>query len=489
MLNEHIKLKADLLVAGAGISGMCTAISAARKGLSVILINDRSVLGGNASSEIGVVIQGASHHGLNPAIYAKENGIIEEIRLRLAHYYNQGGYGKYAVLDAVFFDMIYNEENINLLLNTVVCECEMKDGLIDKVFAVHSVNSEKYEIKADIYVDATGNGTLAYEAGAEFMIGREGKDEFGEFWAPEKHDDFTMGNSIYFETEDTGKPCSFKAPDFAYDISEMSFMKDINKPENFGGLSCFGPHWAYEYGGQVDILKDHNDIEFELRKLIYGIWDYIKNSGKFPQAETRVLKRVFAKAGSRESRRFCGDYILNENDIEKKIEFKDSVAIGGWPMDIHAPLGIYDSLPASNFVPVTGTYNIPFRCLYSRNVGNLMMAGRNISATHIALGSTRVMATCGAIGQAVGTAVYIAKKYDILPREIYEKHIEELQKILVADDQTILNKNDKSVSWNVQVTSEMEYENTEINEFITLDRDYAIALTPVTEKIEKYFSE
>ena len=219
MLNEHIKLKADLLVAGAGISGMCTAISAARKGLSVILINDRSVLGGNASSEIGVVIQGASHHGLNPAIYAKENGIIEEIRLRLAHYYNQGGYGKYAVLDAVFFDMIYNEENINLLLNTVVCECEMKDGLIDKVFAVHSVNSEKYEIKADIYVDATGNGTLAYEAGAEFMIGREGKDEFGEFWAPEKHDDFTMGNSIYFETEDTGKPCSFKAPDFAYDIS------------------------------------------------------------------------------------------------------------------------------------------------------------------------------------------------------------------------------------------------------------------------------
>ncbi|MDY3927763.1 MAG: FAD-dependent oxidoreductase [Clostridia bacterium] len=150
-----------------------------------------------------------------------------------------------------------------------------------------------------------------------------------------------MGNSIFFETEDAGHEEGFKAPDFAHDISKMNFMKDIDKPENFRGLSCFGPHRAYEYGGQVDILNDHDLTELELRKLIYGIWDYVKNSGKYPQAKTRRLKRIFAKEGTRESRRFVGDYILNENDIENKVNFDDSVAIDGWP--------IADSLPKQRY--------------------------------------------------------------------------------------------------------------------------------------------
>ena len=470
-------IKCDLLVAGAGISGICAAIAAARKGLSVVLVNDRSVLGGNASSEIGVIIHGSSHHGLNPAIYAKETGIVEEIRLRAAYYNQCGGYGFYSLLDAVFFDMIYNEKNIRLIMNTVVDGCEVKDGKILRAYARHSVSDKKYEIYADNYVDATGNGTLAYESGAEYRIGREGKSEFNEFWAPDKTDDFTMGNSIYFETEDAGHEVTFKAPEFAHDISNMEFLQDIDKPENFRGLSCYGPHWAYEFGGQLDILDEHDETELELRKLIYGIWDYIKNSGKYPEAKTRYLKRVFAKAGTRESRRFIGDYILNENDIENKVIFEDAVAIGGWPMDIHAPLGIYDSRPASNFVPVTGIYSIPFRCLYSKDIDNLMLAGRDISVTHIALGSTRVMGTCGAIGQAVGTAAYVCKKYNITPRELYKKHINELQSLLKDDDQTILHITNKSaINASVTASSVKKYENTSISKYIPLERDYALAL-------------
>ena len=478
------QLRCDVFVAGAGMSGMCAAIAAARHGLSVILVNDRSVLGGNASSEIGVGISGSNHGSHNTAIYGKETGIIEEIRLRLEYYRSFEGYGKEAVLDAVFFDMIYNEKNIKLFLNTVVGKCEVENAKITKVYMRHSVNSNEYEVTADCYIDATGNGALGYEAGAEYRIGREGKDEYGELWAPDKADDFTMGNSIYFETADAGREVEFKAPDFAHDISKMDFMKDIDKPENFRGLSCFGPHWAYEYGGQVDILNDHDDIELELRKLIYGIWDYVKNSGKYPRAKTRYLKRVFAKAGTRESRRFIGDHVLNENDVENKVNFEDSVAMGGWHMDIHAPLGIYDSLPASNFVPVTGIYNIPFRSLYSKNIENLMMAGRNISATHIALGSTRVMGTCACLGQAVGTAAYLIKKYGETPRGIYNNHIKELQQLLIEDDQSILHIKEKAPSATVSATSVKTYENTSLDGYMPLERDYALALMMDSKRAE-----
>lgn len=478
-------LDCDLLVAGAGISGMCAAVAAARKGMKVILVNDRSVLGGNASSEIGVRISGASHHTLNPAIYAKECGLVEELRLNMIKCSEMEGYGFYAMLDAVFFDFIYNEKNIKLIMNTLIEDCEVKEGKITRCFARHEVNNEVFEITAKNYIDATGNATLGFVAGAEYRIGREGKDEFGEFWAPEKADDFTMGNSIYFETEDMGHKVEFKRPAFAHDISKMEFLKDINKPENFRGFSIKGPHWAYEFGGQRDILADHDETELELRKLIYGIWDYVKNSGKYPEADNMRLKRVFAKAGTRESRRIIGDYVLNENDIENKVDFYDSVAVGGWPMDIHAPKGIYDKLPASNFVPVTGTYNIPFRCLYSKDISNLMMAGRNISATHIALGSTRVMATCGALGQAVGTAAYLCCKYGETPGELVKNHIDELQAELLFDDQTILHRKDSiNEGFKAFATSEKFYENTKCDGFMPLERDYSLNLMCNKARVE-----
>ncbi|MBE7059226.1 MAG: FAD-dependent oxidoreductase [Ruminococcaceae bacterium] len=478
-------IECDFLVAGGGIAGMCAAVAAARKGLKVVLINDRSVLGGNASSEIGVPISGACHQGLNPSIYSKECGLVEEIRMELARYQSMEGYGSFAMIDAVFFDFIYSEKNIYLMLNTLVEDCTVDNGIITGCIARHEVNNEIFSIKAKYFVDATGNGTLAYSAGAEYRIGREGKNEYGEYWAPEKADSYTMGNSILFETEDMGREVKFEPPAFAHDITKMEFLKDINKPENFRGFSVNGPNWTYEFGGQIDILNEHNETERELRCLIYGIWDYVKNSGKYPEAKNKRLKRVFAKAGTRESRRFMGDYVLTENDIENKVNFIDSVAVGGWPMDIHAPLGIYDKLPASNFVPVTGNYNIPFRSLYSKNIQNLMLAGRNISATHIALGSTRVMATCGALGQAVGTAAYLCVKYGETPRQLAKKHIKKLQSLLLADDQTILHLKDSiSKGFTATATSEKAFENIKKDEFMRAERDYALCLMCTTDKID-----
>ena len=322
-------------------------------------------------------------------------------------------------------------------------------------------------------------------AGAEFKIGREGKDEYGEFWAVDEADKFTMGNTILFETVDVGHKVTYTPPKYAYDVTKMEFFKDIDKPENFRCFSLGGSHWTYEFGGQLDILKDHDLTELELRKLIYSIWDYLKNKSGKPKAENMQLKRVCAKAGTRESRRFVGEYILTENDIEEKIDFDDSVAIGGWPMDIHAPLGIYDKLPASNFVSVTGLYNIPFRCLYSKNIKNMMMAGRNISATHIAMGSTRVMATCGCMGQAVGTAASLCKKYGCLPDDITWNYMEELQSVLMYDDQTILHRFDCEYgNFDAAATSEKVYENTELNEYMPLERDYALALMCDTPNIK-----
>lgn len=481
------KMYFDITISGGGIAGICAAVTAARKGLKALLINDRAVLGGNASSEIGVTISGASHHGLNPAIYAKEGGLIEEIRLRMSKYAMDGGYDKYALLDAVFFDLFYENKNLTLLLNTSVYSCEVKNKKITRLFARHHISNEVYDIESKIYIDATGNGTLAYEAGCCYRMGREGKDEYGEFWAPDKADNYTMGNTFYFETYDCGHEVTFTPPAFAYKVENMDFIKEIHNPKNYRSITVKGAHWSFEYGGQVDVIYQSEEIDLELRKLIFGIWDYIKNSGNYPEAKTYVLKRIYTKSGARESRRFLGDYLLTENDIENKINFKDAVCIGGWPMDIHAPLGIYDAAPATNFVPVTGLYGIPMRSLYTKDIDNLMLAGRNISASHIALGSARVMATCGAMGQAVATAAKYCIEKKLSPREVTENYKQELQRTLAEDDQTMIgihSINPVMQNFTASATSEKSYENIRGTGFMRLDRDYGIAWMLETEQLK-----
>ncbi|MCM1224898.1 MAG: FAD-dependent oxidoreductase, partial [Lachnospiraceae bacterium] len=228
-------------------------------------------------------------------------------------------------------------------------------------------------------------------------------------------------------------------------------------------------------------------IDFELRRLVFGIWDYIKNSGKYPEAKNYALKRVYTRSGARESRRFLGDYLLTENDIEEKRDFPDAVCVGGWPMDVHAPLGIYDPGPATEFIPVTGLYNIPFRCLYSRDVENLMLAGRNISATHIALGSARVMGTCGCMGQAVGTAAACCVRLHVTPGKLGRENIALLQERLARADQTIVGRESltpRMKEFGASASGERTFENDKVSRRCRLERDYGLALMLETERLD-----
>lgn len=480
----------DFVVCGAGLAGMIAAVSAARHGLKTALLNDRSVPGGNASSEIGVVIQGSSHHGLNYSVYAKETGLVDELRSKLDYVVARCGYDVAAACDAVFLDFLYAEPNLALYLNTVVTDVRTQEEKIAAVYAYQMRRDERLEFLAPLYADCTGDAVVAYKAGADISMGAEAKDEFNEKSADPLPQTWTMGDTLYFEIEDVGQPVPFVRPAFAYDVSKMDFMKDIDNPAKMRMLYVGGRFWTLEYGGQVNTIRDNEHIHLELRKLVFGLWDYIKNSGRFPEAENFKIKRVYSIAGSRESRRVLGDYILTETDLDQGTHFSDSVLTGGWPMDLHAPKGIYDDLPASAFIPVTAVYDIPFRCLYSRNISNLFLAGRDISTTHIALSSTRVMGTCGAMGQAVGTAAWLCQKNGVLPKALGETAITELQNELLLDDQFLIGREEYGEhaleeQFDVAADSTAGYENVSSQELTReLDSCLMLALPLRTERLD-----
>lgn len=415
----------DLIVAGGGLAGICAAIAAARHGCSVALIQDRPVLGGNSSSEIRVNVGGASHSFRN----ARETGIIEELLIEDRHRnpFPMVNAHISSIWDMILWEWVTREENLDLYLNTSARKALMEGDRIVGVRASQLGTEEEFEFRARIVIDATGDGAVAFDAGAEYRMGREARSEFNESLAPEKADSYTLGSSIMFRTRDMGRPVEFEPPSWAYD-----FPTDEDLPfRNHGRIS--GGFWWIEFGGMLDTIKDNERIRDELWKLVFGVWDHIKNHGDHG-AENYALEWVGSIPGKRESRRFMGDYILTQNDVEEAVLFEDRVAYGGWPIDLHPPKGIYEAGKPANFKRLKQPYSIPYRCLYSRNVENLMMAGRNISVTHVALGTTRLMATCAVIGQAAGTAAYLCGKYDTTPRGIYEDHIRELQQLLLKDD-------------------------------------------------------
>lgn len=479
--------KTDVTVIGGGFSGVCAAIAAARQGLSVALVQDRPTFGGNSSQEIGVGISGAAHSGSSSSVYTKEGGIAEEIKLEIAHFGSR---------DIAYYEAIYREPNIKSFLNTVVYEVEKDGDKIKSVTAVQLSSENKFKFESPIFIDATGDGTVAFEAGAEYMWGTESRDTFGENLAPEEASNHTMGDSIMFTTVDVGHPTVYHRPKFAYDITKMPFFKNLSKNDENGlhrfifrrASGIYYGFWWVEFGGQLNTIYDNADITLELRKLVYGLWDYIKNSGEFEGVENLELSHVPSITGKRESRRFVGDTILTQNDLDVKRDFEDAVAIAGWAMDVHAPLGIYDDRPASRWHGVAGSYNIPFSMMYSKNISNLMFAGRNMSASHMAFGSTRVAVTGGVAGQAVGTAAGLCLKYNKTPREIRNEHMKELQEILLRADQTIIgareNVNEelyKDVK--VEATTTKKYENDITEGNIKLSQDTGLAL-PIIDKLD-----
>ena len=422
-------LDADVVVVGGGMAGVCAAIAAARNGASVVLIQDRPVLGGNSSSEIRMHIVGADCHGSRNDTDARETGILEELRLECAVRNPQRSA---SIWDLLLYEWIKREPNIVLLLNTSCIGVKMaSENLIDAVIALRNSTEDLFTVRGKVFIDCSGDGRLGAEAGAEFRKGREGRDEFGESLAPPKPDNKTMGSSILFITRKHDRPMPFKPPNW---IRKFPRCEDL--PYRAHSSWEYG-YWWVEWGGELDTIKDKERIRDELLAIALGVWDHIKNSGLHPESENWALEWIGFLPCKRESRRFIGDYILTQHDLQRGEVFEDGVAYGGWPIDLHPPEGI-DTKEPPNIAVKVPLYNIPFRCLYSRNIDNLLFAGRNISATHVAFGSTRVMGTCSVMGQAVGTAAALCVRYNCTPRELGKEAIKDLQQLLLKQDAYII---------------------------------------------------
>lgn len=459
----------DVVVIGGGMSGICAALAAARHGARTALVHDRHVLGGNASSEIRMHICGASENLANPDL--EESGILHEIMLDNK---SRNDYYNFSIWDMVLFSTVKRQKNLTVYLSTAMESCEMGEGSTIRSIDAYQLTTETHwKISGKVFIDCTGNATLGYYAEAEFRTGSEGRDEFGEPDAPGQPNKERMGNTLLFKAVDRGHPVAFKKPDFARTFTEEELKyrthsavhgaqikgevdKAYVRMTSFSTSSVDYGYWWIELPGETDdIIDEYEQIRDELVSCIYGIWDHLKNGGDHG-AENYDLEWVGMLPGSREGRRLIGDYILNENDILSNRQFEDAVAYGGWPMDIHTAKGLYDfdELP-SRVISFDGAYTIPYRSYYSKNISNLMMAGRDISASKMAMGSTRVMGTCAVGGQAVGTAAALCIKYDCDPRGAQE-HMRELQQMLLKDDAYIpgiWNEDPKDLARRAKVTA------------------------------------
>ena len=425
-----VDLNCDLLVAGGGLAGVCTAIAAARHGAKVVLLQDRSRLGGNSSSEVKMHIVGADSHTGRPGW--RESGLVEELRLADAVNNPQRCWEMW---DLLLYDKVISEPNITLLLETVLYRADMDGDRIKTAYARCDKSEHLYRIQAKLFVDSTGDSRLAMEAGAEYRTGRETRSEFNESLAPEKHDEETLGSSILFTSRRFPRPMPFTPPAWARKVTADTLRFRSTKEWEYG-------YWWIEWGGNKDTIRDNERIRFELLSIVMGVWDYIKNSGDHTDSANYALDWVGMMPGKRGSRRLVGDHILTQQDLLSG-SFEDAIAMGGWPMDDHPPGGFDRAdLPPNTVLRTPEVYPIPLRSCYSKNIRNLFMAGRNISATHTAFTSTRVMATCGTIGQAVGTAAALCLEKGKMPRDLAKdsKLVSLLQQRLLRDDQTIKGK-------------------------------------------------
>jgi len=407
----------DLVVVGGGVAGTCTAISAARLGLKVALIQDRPVLGGNNSSEVRVHLGGR----INLEPYPALGNLVNEIgpgrvgNARPASYYE----------DERKLDAVMSEKNISLFLNYRAISVEKKEDLITSVIANHTENSSGMRFTAPLFADCTGDGTIGFLAGADFMIGREGRDEFNEPTAPLVEDKMTMGSSVQWYSEEIASVSLF--PDIIWGLSfNENNAQKVKKGE-----------WTWETGMQYDQIKEFERIRDYGLMVVFSNWSFLKNhySGKETYINSQ-LKWVAYIAGKRESRRLIGDYILKESDLTERIVYPDGSAITSWTIDLHYPDPKNTTyFPGQEFLSIAvqtpiHPYPIPYRCFYSHNVNNLFMAGRDISVTHVALGTVRVQRTTGMMGEVVGMAAAICRNHGVLPRAVYDKYFSELKELM-----------------------------------------------------------
>ena len=428
MLDHHF-ITTDLCVVGGGLAGMCAAIAAARAGSKVVLMQERPVLGGNASGEIRMWVCGAKN--------CRETGIIEEIQLENLY---RNPDKLWPVWDGILYGKVKAEPNITLLLNCSCCDAEMDGNVIHNITGWQMTTQSWITVRATFFADCSGDSILAPLTGAHYRVGRESADEFGEKISNTQPDPYTMGLSCLIQARRLDRPVSFIAPDWAKKVTREEIerrMPDMNDPmENF---------WYLELGGDRDSIHDTETVRDELVALAFGFWDYYKNSGEFEGSEYWQMDFLGFLPGKRESRRMMGEYIMTQTDVLTGGHFEDVIAYGGWPLDDHHPAGFYHEGNPNQWGDTPAPYGIPYRVLYSENIRNLFFAGRNVSMTHAAMSSARVMATCALLGQAVGEAAAMAVQYHTTPHGIYTDHLEELQERLMCND-SFLPYNKRTVS-------------------------------------------
>lgn len=444
--------KYSVLVVGGGMSGLCAALACARHGIDTALVNSRPMLGGNASSEIRIHISGADQ-GTKQPDYA-EGGIVYELMLENK---SRNENFSYSIWDMILFEAAQKQEHLTVYHNTVMYDCETDGQRITAINCVQETTEMRLRLSADIFVDATGNGTLGYYAGAEYRTGSEPKSEFHEPHAPEQANHDRMGNTIMMLAKDLGHPVPFQKPAFAKHLTEKQLAKRIHcldmrdkidvsdspDPEEYkrtsmisSAASDYGYWWCELMGDGDDIIPEFETIRDQLMAYAYGIWDHIKNNDEHVHdhhSENLALDWVGALPGMRESRRLEGDYMLTENDVLDHRIFEDAICYGGWCVDLHAPHGLLDEdrLP-SDCSFYKGVYTIPYRSYYSRNIDNLMLAGRDISASRLAMASSRILGCCAIGGEAVGLAAARCIEHGVDPRGL-APYIPEVQQDILRD--------------------------------------------------------
>ena len=435
----------DLIVVGGGIAGCCAAVSAARLGCKVALIHNRPVLGGNNSSEVRVGLSGLIMQQPYPNLgllldelggvghwtkyEAEQNpdsersrqimSILDKHPEKIQH--NAGPKSNYE--DEKKLALIDAEQNITLFLSTHVTEVEKQGSKISAVIGEDINTGRKRIFKATLFADCTGDGDVGYLAGADYRMGRESKAETGERRAPEKADSLVMGTSVQWYAEDCGKESSFPECPWAVVFDEQTY-----RPITRGD-------WDWETGLTDNQITEIEYIRDYALRAVYGNWDFIKNrSPKKEEFRNQELQWVAYIGGKRESRRLMGDIILCEQDLLESKRYDDASFTTTWGIDLHYPKKI-EGLDEEPFLSYCESdeikpYAVPYRCLYSRNIDNLFMAGRNISVTHVALGTIRVMRTGGMMGEVVGMAASLCKTHKTLPRGIYNEHLPELKALM-----------------------------------------------------------
>ncbi len=419
------------------MAGLAVAVAAARGGARTVLVQDRPVLGGNASSECRVHICGADRHNRIPGL--RETGLLEEIRLTNLRRNPQRSY---SVWDTVLYEIAQYQPNLTLLLNTSVLDADLdrepsknKPGRIAGVVGWQTLTQTIHRVRARFFADCSGDGILAPLTAADCRIGREARSEYGESFAPETADRCTMGQSILFQTRRYPQPQPFEPPDWAYtfgDCDELPYGKGQHSQHWELG------YWWMELGGDADSIHDADRLRDEGLKIAWGVWDHIKNHCPATRARAAnwAIEWMQFLPAKRESRRYLGLHTLTQNDIESGGRFDDLVAYGGWTMDDHRPEGFWgkpDGRKPTNFNPVPVPYGIPLRCMLSANVENLSFAGRCHAATHMAMSSTRVMGTATAMGEALGAGLAMAVEKGLAQADLTE-HVAELQQRLLVND-------------------------------------------------------